>query len=102
MLWWDARKLSEPTDSLQLVVGGAASLVLLLFVLPLPCRRASKSLSGSLSHYINAYLPITLQVNGGGVGGFGPGSVFGASALEYNIEAGAWPPLAVACCASMS
>jgi hypothetical protein len=46
LLWWDARKLSEPTDSLQ------------------------------------------LSVNGGGVGGFGTGSLFGASALEYNVEAG--------------
>lgn len=48
MLWWDARKLSEPTDSLQ------------------------------------------LTVNGGGAGGFGAGALFGASALEYNVEAGAW------------
>lgn len=46
LLWWDARKLSEPTDSLQLCV------------------------------------------NGQGAGGFGAGSVFGACALEYNIEAG--------------
>lgn len=47
MLWWDARKLTEPTERLQLCV------------------------------------------NGQGVSGFGPGSVFGASCLDYNIEAGA-------------
>jgi hypothetical protein len=48
MLWWDTRKLSEPTERLQLCV------------------------------------------NGQGVSGFGPGSVFGASCMDYNIEAGAW------------
>jgi len=47
MLWWDARKLAEPTESLQLCF------------------------------------------NGQGVSGFGPSSVFGASCLDYNIEAGA-------------